>query len=94
MEKELSSCERMIMGVLTRADEDLTLMRVTSKMKEDFGKEWKLQTVATFMKRLESKGYIDVYKKGRYSYYHPKFTRDEMVKRDLDEIRKIYGVEV
>ena len=93
MEKEVSSCEKMIMSVLTRADEDLDLMTVTERMKIEFGKEWKLQTVATFMVRLQKKGYIDIYKVGRYSHYKPKVTREEMIKRDMDELRRIYKME-
>ena len=68
---EISVCERMIMKVLWEADEDLDLMTISAKVKEEFGKEWKLQTVATFMTRLKKKGYVSVYRNGRRSHYHP-----------------------
>ena len=81
----------MIMSVLTRADEDLDLMTVTERMKIEFGKEWKLQTVATFMQRLLKKGYIDIYRIGRYSHYKVLITRDEMLAHEFETLRKIYG---
>jgi len=82
---EISVCERMIMKVLWDADEDLDLMTVTARVKEEFGKEWKLQTVATFMTRLQKKKYIDIYRIGRYSHYHPLVEKDEFKMSTVSE---------
>ena len=90
MEHELSNCEKMVMSVLTRADGDPDLMTVTARLKSDFDKDWKIQTVATFMTRLQKKEYIEIYKVGRYSHYHSLYTRDELVEHELNEIRRIY----
>ena len=59
---KLSDCEEMIMKVLWDAEEDLDLIQVTERVGVRYGKEWKLQTVATFMTRLKNKGWIDIYK--------------------------------
>lgn len=69
--QKLSECEEMIMKVLWDAEEDLDLMQVTERVSVRFGKVWKIQTVATFMTRLKNKGWIEIYKIGRYSHYHP-----------------------
>ena len=74
---EISVCEKMIMKVLWEAEEDLDLMTISAKVKEEFEKEWKLQTVATFMTRLKKKGYVSVYRNGRRSYYHPLINTNE-----------------
>ena len=74
---EISVCEKMIMKVLWEAEEDLDLMTISAKVKEEFEKEWKLQTVATFMTRLKKKGYVSVYRNGRRSYYHPLINMNE-----------------
>ena len=88
MEKreKLAECEELIMSILWSSEEDLDLMTVTGKAKERFGKEWKLQTVATFMTRLEKKKYIDIYKIGRYSHYHPIVKLDEYRKEKMEEV--------
>ena len=88
MEKreKLAECEEMIMSILWSSEEDLDLMTVAANAKERFGKEWKLQTVATFMTRLEKKKYIDIYKIGRYSHYHPVVGLDEYRKAKLEEV--------
>ena len=88
MEKreKLAECEEMIMSILWSSEEDLDLMTVVAKAKERFGKEWKLQTVATFMTRMEKKKYIDIYKIGRYSHYHPVVSLDEYRKGKMEEV--------
>lgn len=82
---EISVCERMIMKVLWEADEDLDLMTTSARVKEEFGKEWKLQTVATFMTRLKKKGYISIYRNGRRSYYHPLIKMNDFKVSTLSE---------
>lgn len=68
---EISVCEKMIMKIIWDADEDIDLMSLTDRVNEEFGKSWKIQTVATFVTRLKKKGFIDIYRIGRYSHYHP-----------------------
>lgn len=70
MEK-ISECEEMIMSVLWAEEDAPDLMTVTESANRKFEKEWKIQTVATFLKRLEQKGLIAIYKVGRYSHYQP-----------------------
>ena len=82
---EISVCERMIMRVLWDADEDLDLMTVTARVKDEFGKEWKLQTVATFMTRLQKKGFIAIYRIGRYSHNHPLVEKNEFKMSTVSE---------
>lgn len=87
---EISVCERMIMRVLWDSEEDLDLMTVTERVKEEFGKEWKLQTVATFMTRLQKKKFIDIYRIGRYSHYHPLVKKDEFKMSTVSENIKFF----
>ena len=87
---EISVCERMIMKVLWDSEEDLDLMTVTARVKEEFGKEWKLQTVATFMTRLQKKKYIDIYRIGRYSHYHPLVKKDDFKMSTVSENIKFF----
>lgn len=82
----LSECEEMVMSVLWSAKEDLKLNQVTERANEKFGKDWKIQTVCTFLTRLEKKEFISIYRIGRYSYYRPEVSKDEYRKIVLDEV--------
>ena len=87
---EISVCEKMIMKVLWDAEEDLDLITVTARVKDEFGKVWKLQTVATFMTRLQKKGYINIYRIGRYSHYHPIVAKNDFKMCTVSENIKFF----
>jgi predicted transcriptional regulator len=36
---------------------------------KEYGKDWKSQTVSTFLSKLVLKGFIEPYRKGRYFHY-------------------------
>lgn len=82
---EISVCEKMIMKIIWDAEEDLDLMTLTSRVNEEFGKTWKIQTVATFLTRLQKKGYIDIYRIGRYSHYHAIVGKNEFKMSTVSE---------
>lgn len=79
----------MIMSILWDDDEDLDLQQVTDQIRTKFDREWKLQTVATFMTRLQKKGYINIYKVGRYSHYQPVIKLYDYRKQKLEEIKTL-----
>ena len=91
--EKLAECEEMIMSVLWSADEDMTLDEVTEKVNIRFGKNWKIQTVATFLTRLKNKGYISIYRVGRYSHYHPEVKLDDYRRTVLQHVKEILLVE-
>ena len=64
----LTECEEIVMKSVWELGGDCTLAQVVSQAKEH-EKVWRLQTVATFLKHLENKGYVQPYKKGRYLHY-------------------------
>lgn len=74
---EISTCERMVMKIIWEAEEDLDLAHVMAGVNEEFGKQWKPQTVSTFLSRLVKKGYLAVYRNGRYSYYRPLVAKND-----------------
>lgn len=81
----ISTCERMVMKVIWDSEEDLALQGVMNRVNAIYHKEWKPQTVSTFLARLVRKGFLDVYRKGRYSYYVPAVKKDEFRNCTLDE---------
>ena len=82
----LPECEEMVMLVIWASKEDLNLNQVTERANAKFGKDWKIQTVCTFLTRLEKKKYISIYRIGRFSYYHPEVSKDEYRKIVLNNV--------
>jgi predicted transcriptional regulator len=48
-----------------------------------------MQTVATFMKRMEEKGYISSYRVGRYSHYKPEITLCDFREQKFYEMQEL-----
>ncbi len=82
---EISTCERMVMKIIWESEEDPDLAHVMNGVNQEFGKNWKPQTVSTFLARLVKKGYLSVYRKGRYSYYQPLVSKDEFKTSTVSE---------
>ena len=68
MEK-LTDCEQLVMKTVWDADEELSLMEIMQKVNDKYHKEWKPQTVSTFLARLVRKGYVQHYRQGRVFLY-------------------------
>jgi BlaI family penicillinase repressor len=50
------------------------------------GKGWAYTTAQTLLVRLQEKGFVASTKKGRAFVFRPRFTRDELVGRSLDDL--------
>ena len=48
------------------------------------GEEWAYQTVATFLKNLEKKGFLDVTKKGKRLCYFPLISQEQYKKNEAE----------
>ena len=91
---DLSNCEKRILSCIYeyekkygKAPELPAIMKILS---EKYQIEWKGQTVCTFLKRIEKKGFIEIEKIGKGSLYHSKIPIDEYLKRELEEVRRLY----
>lgn len=91
---DLSGCEKMILGCIyehIRNQESVpNLKDIMALVGEKYGIEWKMQTVCTFLSRIECKGLITISKEGRYSYYHPVVPYEVYMKYELHEMCKMY----
>lgn len=73
----LPECEEKVMVVIWSSEKELDLAGTMSRANARFKKEWKPQTVSTFLARLVKKGYLSSKRIGRYTYYHPEITKEE-----------------
>ncbi len=67
--QSLTNCEEVVMKIVWDAEKELDLSGVTQRVNETYHKEWKPQTVSTFLARLVKKGYLKHYRQGRVFFY-------------------------
>ena len=92
--KELSNSEKIVIACIYKhlgtTHEKPNLHDLESILLNGYGIVWKLQTLCTFIKRIENKGYITVSRSGRYSYFTPVMQYDDYIKEELKSIASIY----
>lgn len=72
----LTDCEKLVMKCIWDAGRDMSLVETMAALKEKYQKEWKRQTVSTFLLHLIQKGFLTSYRVGRVFYYHQEIDLD------------------
>ena len=90
IEYSLSDCEELVMRCIWDSETDIGVQEITQMVNERYGKQWKQQTVSTFLVRLVKKNYTDMYRKGRNFFYHPKVEKAEYCENMFDFICDLY----
>ena len=84
--KEITECEKVVMKCVWDSSQDLSMQEITEMVNTQHGKNWKTQTVSTFLARLVKKDYLKMYRKGRCFYYQPLVDKEEY----KDDVLKEY----
>ena len=75
--ENLTDCEQLVMKTVWDAADELSLMEVMQRVNDKYHKQWKPQTVSTFLARLVRKGYLKHYRQGRVFFYQILVSLDE-----------------
>lgn len=79
-----SECEiKTLMTIyeLTEKGEKPALQNIMNLLNEKNEREWKPQTVSTFLARLVKKGYIESTREGRFFYYTCKLSKEDFLQQ-------------
>ena len=84
----LTESEKITMKCVWDIGDGARLSRIMTLANDKYGKEWKPQTVSTFLGKLVRKGFVEQYRDGRYFYYRiliDKHTyRTQMIRDDVE----------
>lgn len=83
--EKLTNCEELVMKILWDADEELSLMEVVKRVNDKHHRNWKPQTVSTFLARLVLKQYLRHYRQGRVFYYQILVPLDRYMSHIINE---------
>lgn len=90
-EEELTECEVLVMKVIWESDEVITIQEITSRINLKYKKDWKIQTVSTFLSRAVRKGYLEMKRNGRTFEYYPMVTQEEYGRREIVKCVENWG---
>lgn len=74
---DLTKSEIDVMRILWNAGEDLSLQEILKRTEDVYQKQWKRQTLSTFLTHLIDKGMLQSYRIGRVFYYRVIVDKDE-----------------
>ena len=69
MYKSLTAAEKVVMKAMWDSDHPLSLGETTKLLNESYGKNWKPQTVSTFIAKVVQKGFLKMVREGRRITY-------------------------
>lgn len=89
--EELTNCEVLVMKVIWHSEEVLSIQEITRAVNAAYDKDWKVQTVSTFLSKMVKKGYLDMQRKGRYFFYYPLVTESEYGDQEIKKCVELWG---
>lgn len=89
--EELTDCEILVMKVIWNSSEVMSIQEIASKINQIYKKDWKIQTVSTFLGRIVKKGYLEMKRNGRTFEYYPKVTEEEYGKHEIAKCVEVWG---
>lgn len=90
-QEALTECEVLVMKVIWESGEVMSVQEITARINLKYKKDWKLQTVSTFLSRAVKKGYLEMKRRGRSFDYYPLVTEEEYGKREIVECVDNWG---
>ena len=83
-QKKISQAEMKVMETIWKRREMLTISDIVAALQED-GEDWSHQAIASFLKRLEDKGYLSSTKKSYKRSYFPLISREEYNRQEAEK---------
>jgi len=89
----LTNTEMEVMGIFwDSGKEEFTFKELTEYAREKLNKDWKKQTLSTFLSNLQKMGLLEVKTNGRKYIYYPLYSRQGYIdKWARDLIRNDFG---
>lgn len=83
----LSDTEKKIMELLWQLEEPLSLRETMDYLNEKLNKDWKQQTIGTYLSHLEKAGLVRIDKRfARSNLYFPACTKEEYTQKYLQKL--------
>lgn len=79
----ISNAEMKVMNHIWEVGEMVTVPDMVAILNEE-GEEWAYQTVATFLRRLEAKGFLATTKQGKKLCYFPLISKEQYEKNEAE----------
>lgn len=91
LKNDLTNVEMLIMKCIWDTPEELALSQLVEMVNERFDKDWRPQTISTYLAHLVRKGYLTMRRQGKVFLYHPEVTEEKYRETQVGEICNYWG---
>lgn len=91
LDKKLTPIEEKVMMVIWDSDGKPYLSEIVKEINERYGKDWRPQTISTYLAHLVRKGYLSFERKGKVFLYTPLVDKKSFCKQQLKNMYEYYG---
>lgn len=88
----LTTAEMLVMRAIWLADHDMVLNEVVKACNAAYDKNWKPQTVSTYLSHLVQKQFLRMDRNGKIYSYHPLVEAAEYMKYDVQNFVEFWGM--
>ena len=88
----LTTAEMLVMRAIWLADHDMVLSEVVKACNAVYEKNWKPQTVSTYLSHLVQKEFLRMDRNGKIYSYHPIVKAQEYMKYDVQNFVEFWGL--
>ena len=88
----LTTAEMLVMRAIWLADHDLVLNEVVRDCNAAYGKDWKPQTVSTYLSHLVQKQFLRMDRNGKIYSYHPIVKAQDYMKYNVQNFVEFWGL--
>lgn len=89
-EKELTASELIVMKAIWDAGEDIAKMKLQERLKDQYGRDYAMTTISTFLVNLINKGYVKNYRVGKMSYIHVLKSEEEYKENQIQRQKQFW----
>lgn len=86
--ENLTKCEELVLMAIWDAQSKISARKILDEVNLKYEKNWKIQTMSTFLQRLVNKGYVEKENTGRNTCYAPRISLREYQKQKLSEMKE------
>lgn len=91
LKSELTNAELLVMKCIWDTPKDLVLSEVVSMVNERYHKEWRPQTVSTYLAHLVQKEFLKMTRKGKIYTYHPLVAEKDYREKEMNNFVDFWG---
>lgn len=89
----LTPAERLVMRVIWMSDHGPVLGEILNGCNMQYQKNWKPQTVSTYLSHLVQKKYLKMERNGKYCQYYPLINEEQYLSYDINNFAEYWRLD-